>query len=145
MIGLHNLKPAKGAVHKKKRVGRGPGSGMGKTSTRGHKGQKSISGNSRNPGFEGGQIPLMRRLPKRGFKNKFRVSYTPVNLDQIEQLGLEEITVEDFYKSGMVKRGELIKILGRGKVSRKYRLEAHAASSKTRQEVEKNGGQIILV
>ncbi len=145
MIGLHNLKPAKGALHKKKRVGRGPGSGMGKTSTRGHKGQKSISGNSRNPGFEGGQMPLMRRIPKRGFTNTFRVAYTPVNLERIAQLGLKEIAIEDFYKSGLVKKGELIKILAKGSFKGAFKIEAHAASKKAIELVEKNGGQIILV
>src|ERR671939_1910580 len=116
-LSLNNLKPAAGSTHKKKRVGRGMGSGLGKTSGRGHKGQRSRSGSRMMRGFEGGQMPLHRRLPKRGFNNIFRTEYTPVNLDRINELGQKEVTPEVLVKAGIIsKPTTLVKILGNGEL-----------------------------
>ena len=127
---LHNLKPAVGSNKSNKRVGRGPGSGYGGTSTRGHKGAKSRSGYKHKVGFEGGQMPLQRRVPKFGFNNINRVEYKAVNLDALETLaaaaGLARITVEDLRNAGLVSKKALVKVLGNGAVTRALEVEAHA-------------------
>ena len=140
---LNNLKPANGAVKNRKRIGRGAGSGHGGTSTRGHKGAGSRSGNSRKIGFEGGQMPLQRRLPKFGFKNINRVEYTGINLDALEKLaaqGITEFTHETFVKKGLASKNDLVKILGLGVLTAKVNITAHAFSSTAKEAIEKVGG-----
>ena len=137
------MKPANGAVKNRKRIGRGAGSGHGGTSTRGHKGAGSRSGNSRKIGFEGGQMPLQRRLPKFGFKNINRVEYTGINLDVLEKLaaqGINEFTHETFVKKGLASKNDLVKILGRGTLTAKVNITAHAFSSTAKEAIEKVGG-----
>jgi len=146
MISLANLKPAKGAVKKKKRIGRGPGSGFGKTAGKGMNGQKSRSGYSRKRGFEGGQMPLVRRVPKRGFTNIFRTEYNVVNLEKLEALGLEEITLADYYTKKLVRNKTLkIKILGDGEITKKIKIHAHKFSKKALEKIEKVGGEAIIL
>jgi large subunit ribosomal protein L15 len=144
---LHDLKPAVGSNKKKRRIGRGPGSGKGGTSTRGHKGAKSRSGYKQKVGFEGGQMPLQRRVPKGGFKNINRVEYKAINVAVLEALaeknGLEKITVADLLKAGMVRKNQLIKILGQGKLNHKLEVEAHAFSKKAEEIITAAGGSIV--
>ncbi|MDY0295785.1 MAG: 50S ribosomal protein L15 [Acidobacteriota bacterium] len=143
---LANLKPAEGAVKKRKRIGRGPGSGWGKTAGRGMNGQKSRSGYARKRGFEGGQMPLVRRLPKRGFINKFRTEYAVVNLDRIEKSGLDEIRPEDFAQARMVRgRNVLIKVLGTGTLTRKVRVHAHRFSRSAIEKIQQQGGEAVTL
>jgi large subunit ribosomal protein L15 len=143
---LHQLSPAKRARKERKRVGRGPGSGHGKTSGRGHKGQKSISGFSQMKGFEGGQMPLHRRLPKRGFTNKFRQEYTAINLDQLEKLEEGEITLKTLVEKGLIKNEEeLVKILGRGDLKVPKIIHGHKFSASARKKIEAAGGQTIII
>ena len=144
MKNLGNLKPAKGANKKKKRVGRGPGSGKGKTSAKGHKGQKARKGGKVAPGFEGGQMPLYRRLPKRGFKNPFNTRYNPINLESLNRFEANSVvTPELMEKSGLVKRPkEPIKLLARGKLDRVLTIKVHKASEAARRAVESAGGKI---
>lgn len=141
---LHSLKPAEGSVRNKKRVGRGQGSGKGGTSTRGHKGAKSRSGYSKKIGFEGGQMPLQRRVPKFGFKNMNRVEYKAINLDTLEilaqQTGSDEINIETLNKNGLIGKKDLVKILGRGELSRKLNVTAHAFSASAMEAIQKAGG-----
>lgn len=148
-MNLSNLKPAVGSTKSRKRVGRGEGSGMGGTSTRGHKGAKSRSGYSRKIGFEGGQMPLQRRVPKYGFRNPNRVEYAPVNLSSLtevaEAFGITEITVADLVKAGKVNRNSLIKILGNGEVKAPLKVSAHAASASAKEAIEKAGGEIVFL
>lgn len=143
---LNTLKPAKGSTKGRKRIGRGAGSGKGGTSTRGHKGAKSRSGYSAKFGFEGGQMPLQRRLPKFGFKNKFRVEYKAVNLDDIQQLSekikKETIDVSVLIDNGVVGKHDLVKILGRGELKSKISITAHAFSSSAKEAIEKSGGTV---
>ncbi len=145
-MDLSNLKPAKGAVRRRKRIARGEGAGTGDTATRGHKGQKSRSGYSRKSGFEGGQMPLARRLPKYGFKNRNRVSYQPVNLSTLQKLaedkGLETIDLPAFIKHGLVSKNELVKILGKGELKAKVNVSAHAFSETAAKAIEANGGTV---
>ena len=139
---LNNLKPKKGAKHARKRVGRGPGSGHGKTSSRGEKGQKSRSGYSRMIGFEGGQMPLHRRLPKRGFTNIFKKEHAVVNVSDLERFD-NGVTVDEaaLRKAGLVKgRNDGIKILGDGKLSKKLTVVADKFSASARKQVEAAGG-----
>jgi large subunit ribosomal protein L15 len=139
---LNNLKPKKGARHAKKRVGRGPGSGHGKTSARGEKGQKSRSGFSRQPGFEGGQMPLHRRLPKRGFTNIFKKEYAVVNLADLEKFE-SGATVDEgaLRKAGLVKgQNDGVKVLGNGKLSKKLTVSATKFSESARKAIEGAGG-----
>ncbi|MCY4442259.1 MAG: 50S ribosomal protein L15 [Deltaproteobacteria bacterium] len=140
-MDLRELRPAKGTKHAKKRVGRGPGSGTGKTSGRGHKGQGSRSGGGVRPGFEGGQMPLTRRVPKRGFHNPFRTRYTPVNLDG---LGLfeagQEVSPDLLREKGLLGRG-LVKILGRGELDKPLTVKAHGFSRSAREKIEAAGGR----
>lgn len=146
---LHTLTPAPGSVKKAKRIGRGPGSGRGGTSTRGHKGAKSRSGYSRKTGFEGGQMPLQRRVPKFGFKNPHRVEYAPINISTLESLAathnLSEITPETLVQHGLVARKDLIKILGKGEVSRAINVKAHKFSAKAKEAIEAKGGKIDMI
>lgn len=145
---LHNLKPAVGSNKKNKRVGRGTGSGYGGTSTRGHKGAKSRSGYSHKIGFEGGQMPLQRRLPKFGFKNINRVEYKAVNLDVLEALAaakeLTKITVADLRAVGLVPKKCLVKILGNGAVTRAIEVEADAFSGKAEEAIKAAGGTTVI-
>jgi large subunit ribosomal protein L15 len=144
-MNLGNLKPASGSVKNRKRIGRGQGSGRGGTSTRGHKGAKSRSGYSRKIGFEGGQMPLQRRVPKFGFKNINRVEYKGVNLDVIQSLvdrkKVKEITPEILSENGIVSKNDKVKILGRGELSAKIKVTAHKFSETAKAAIEKNGGE----
>ena len=147
---LHNLKPAKGAGSKSsRRRGRGQGSGGGGTARRGHKGQKSRSGYSRKRNFEGGQMPLQMRLPKRGFKSPNRVEYVGINLDRLQEFAdkhnATEITLELLASKNYVDRKDRIKILGRGALSASISVEAHAASEAARKAIEEKGGKVTIV
>ncbi len=143
---LHSLKPAEGAVKRRKRIARGQGSGHGGTSTRGHKGAKSRSGYSRKRAFEGGQMPLQMRLPKRGFKSPNRINYFVVNVDKIgslcEKYGWEEFSPEVLYKAGLIKKSDSVKILGSGDLSKGVKVKAHAFSAAAKTKVESAGGSI---
>lgn len=143
---LSNLKPAVGSNKSKRRIGRGPGSGMGGTSTRGHKGAKSRSGYKNKVGFEGGQMPLQRRVPKFGFKNINRVEYKAINISTIEQLAanknLDKVTVADLIQAGFVRKNQLVKILGVGTLSKKIDVEANAFSKKAEEIITAAGGTI---
>jgi large subunit ribosomal protein L15 len=142
---LSNLRAPRKANIERKRVGRGMGSGMGKTSTRGHKGQGSRSGSSLMRGFEGGQMPLHRRLPKRGFTNIFRTEYTIVNLDRIAELGLAEIGLDDYRKLGLVSNKRvLIKVLGSGDLKKAVTIHAHKFSKSAAGKIEKAGGKAVV-
>jgi len=142
-MNLSNLRAPRKANENKKRVGRGMGSGMGKTSTRGHKGQGSRSGSSMMRGFEGGQMPLHRRLPKRGFTNIFKTDYEVVNLDRLASLGESEITPELLRKSGVVSsRKTLVKVLGTGELSTALTVHAHKFSKSAQEKIEKAGGTV---
>jgi len=142
---LSNLRAPKKANTGRKRVGRGMGSGMGKTSTRGHKGQGSRSGSSLMRGFEGGQMPLHRRLPKRGFTNIFRTEYVVLNLDRLADLEVKEIALEDYVKLGLVsKKKALIKILGSGELATAITVHAHKFSKSAAEKIEKAGGKAIV-
>lgn len=142
---LSNLRAPKKANTGRKRVGRGMGSGMGKTSARGHKGQGSRSGSSLMRGFEGGQMPLHRRLPKRGFTNIFRTEYTVVNLDKIADLGVTEIGLDDYRKLGLAsKRKTLIKVLGSGELTKAVTVHAHKFSKSAAEKIEKAGGKVVV-
>lgn len=142
---LHNLKPAEGSTKSSKRIGRGIGSGKGRTSTRGHKGAKSRSGYSKKQGFEGGQMPLQRRVPKFGFKNINRVAYVGVNLDTLQKLvddGKIKDNVESktFVELGLAGKNDLVKLLGRGELKAKLNINAHKFSKSAIQAIEKAGG-----
>lgn len=141
---LHNLKPAAGSTKTRKRIGRGPGSGMGGTSTRGHKGAKQRSGYSKKIGFEGGQMPLQRRLPKHGFKNINRVEYKAINIATIQALAeaknLEKVGIEDLVAAGFVSSKHLVKVLGNGELSKKVDVEAHAFSKSAEAAIQVAGG-----
>src|SRR6202790_4192223 len=144
---LSNLRAPKNANPGRKRVGRGMGSGMGKTSTRGHKGQRSRSGSHMMRGFEGGQMPLHRRLPKRGFTNIFRTEYTVVNLERIAALeAISEITQEDYKKLGLASsKKALIKILGSGELTSAVTIHAHKFSKSAQEKIEKAGGKAVIL
>jgi len=145
---LHDLHPAPGAKRPRKRVGRGPGSGNGKTAGRGHKGQKSRSGYSRRYGFEGGQMPLVRRIPKRGFTNIFRVEFQVVNLRDLERVFADGDTVspEEMIEKGLVRAGKrLVKVLADGELSKKLTVRAHKFSASARVGIEKAGGSCEVV
>lgn len=144
---LHNLQPAVGSNKKSKRIGRGTGSGYGGTSTRGHKGAKSRSGYKRKIGFEGGQMPLQRRVPKFGFKNINRVEYKAINLDALEALAeaseIEKVTVEDLRAAGLVSKNALVKILGNGTLTHKLDVEANAFSKTAEEAIKAAGGSVV--
>lgn len=145
-MSLHNLTPAPGSVKSEKRIGRGQGSGRGGTSTRGHKGAKSRSGYSIKIGFEGGQMPLQRRVPKFGFKNINRVEYKAINLDSIQMLaetkGISEFDLDVFRANGLISGNQLVKILGRGDLKSKVSVSAHGFSTKAVEAIEAAGGNI---
>lgn len=146
---LENLRPAAGSVHKVKRIARGQGSGHGGTATRGHKGDKARSGHKNKRGFEGGQTPLQRRLPKRGFKNINRVEYVAFNLDRLQQLSeklnVTELSAELLYQIGQIRRDDLVKVLGAGEVKSALTLSVHACSESAKAAIEAAGGKITLV
>jgi large subunit ribosomal protein L15 len=142
---LSNLRAPKKANIGRKRVGRGMGSGMGKTSTRGHKGQRSRSGSHMMRGFEGGQMPLHRRLPKRGFTNIFRTEYTVVNLERIAELDVKEIGLDDYKKLGLSSNKKaLIKVLGSGELTKALTIHAHKFSKSAAEKIEKAGGKAVV-
>lgn len=146
---LHNLRPAKGAVHKEKRIARGEGSGSGGTAGKGHKGAKSRSGDKQKRGFEGGQTPMQRRLPKRGFKNPNRVEYIAMNLDRVQEIvdkfNVTEISPETLYTHKIIGKNDRIKILGRGELSSAVKITSHAVSASAKQAIEDKGGSVNLV
>ena len=146
-MNLSNLKPAEGSTKARKRIGRGPGSGLGGTSTRGHKGAKSRSGYSRKVGFEGGQMPIQRRLPKFGFKNINRVEYKAINLETLQQLAeaqqLSKIGVADLIAAGFISKSQLVKILGKGELTAKLDVEAHAFSKSAEEAIQALGGNVV--
>ena len=142
---LSTLKPPKGATANRKRVGRGMGSGMGKTSTRGHKGQRSRSGSRMMRGFEGGQMPLHRRLPKRGFTNIFRTEYRAINLERIAELGETNVTLEVLAKKGLAGKNDLIKVLGDGELKSAITIQAHKFSKSAQEKITKAGGKADLI
>ncbi len=148
-MNLSSLKPAKGSVKDTKRIGRGTGSGKGGTSTRGHKGAQSRSGYSSKRGFEGGQMPLQRRLPKFGFKNPFRIMYHGINLDTLQALAdlkkLTSIDIKVLVDNGLAQKKERIKILGRGEVKSKLDVKAHAFSVTAKEAIEAKGGTISTI
>ena len=144
---LNNLKPAEGSVKARKRIGRGTGSGRGGTSTRGHKGAKSRSGYSKKIGFEGGQMPLQRRVPKFGFKNVNRVEYKAINLSTLQALAekksLETINIAELIAAGFVSANQLVKVLANGTLSAKLTVEAHAFYQKALEAIEAVGGTVV--
>ncbi len=149
---LSNLKPQTGSVtSKKKRLGRGQGSGKGGTATSGHKGAKSRSGYSKKLGFEGGQMPLQRRIPKFGFKNLNRVEYKPVNLSKLQELVDSKkvkkgiINAESLISNGLVKKNDLVKVLGNGDIKDAVKVEAHKFSKSAQEKIEKSGGEVKLI
>jgi len=147
MMKLDELKPARGSSKKRKRVGRGDGSGHGKTSCRGHKGQGARSGGNVQPGFEGGQMPLQRRLPKRGFHNPFRVEMSVVNLGQIDSFPAGvEVTPESLAEHGLLAgKNRRVKILGEGSLSKAFLVKAHGFSAKAKEKIEAAGGKAELI
>lgn len=146
---LHNLRPAKGSNKGEKRIARGVGSGRGRTATRGHKGAKSRSGYSRKRAFEGGQMPLQMRLPKRGFNSPNRVEYAPINLGRLQAIAdkysLSEITPEVLAEKGIVRKTERVKILGNGELTANVSVKAHAISKSAQQAIEALGGSVEVV
>src|SRR5579872_7357103 len=145
MKNLSNLRAPKQANRNKKRIGRGMGSGTGKTSGRGHKGQGSRSGSRLMRGFEGGQMPLHRRLPKRGFTNIFRTEYTILNLDRIAGLGETDVTLETLLKAGLARNGDLVKVLGDGELKKKVNVQAHKFSKSAQEKIAKAGGKAEVI
>ena len=142
-ITLSNLAPAPGSRQARKRVGRGPGSGLGKTSGKGHKGHKARTGGSTNPGFEGGQMPMYRRLPKRGFTNPFKAEAQPVNLHQLKKLSVTELSPETLHAAGLVSRlRDPIKLLATGEADRAYTVRGIALSASARAKIEAAGGKV---
>lgn len=146
---LHTLKPAEGSTHKEKRIGRGEASGKGGTSTQGNKGGQSRAGYSRKNGFEGGQMPIQRRVPKRGFKNNNKITYAVFNLGQIDQLqekyAFPEFSVENLYINGLISKTEKVKVLGTGELKSKLAFKVNAISEKAKAAIEAAGGSIEIV
>jgi large subunit ribosomal protein L15 len=146
---LHNLRPAEGSVHKEKRIGRGEASGKGGTSTQGNKGGQSRAGYQRKNAFEGGQMPIQRRIPKRGFKNNNRIEYKVLNLGQIEQLvekyGFTEISNETLYINGLISRTDKVKVLGNGELKTKLAFKINAVSEKAKAAIETSGGSVEIL
>jgi large subunit ribosomal protein L15 len=146
-MNLSNLKPAKGSTHKEKRIGRGQGSGRGGTSTRGNKGAQSRSGYSRKFGFEGGQMPIQRRLPKYGFTNRNRIEYKPVNVSTLqylsEKLGITVMNIETFVEAGLISKNDRVKILGNGELNSTLEVTAHAFSKSAVEIIEAKQGKAI--
>lgn len=146
MAELHDLSPVPGSHRDRKRKGRGPGSGNGKTAGRGHKGQNARSGGGVRPGFEGGQMALQRRIPKRGFHNKFRVEYQVVNVRDLNRLDVSEVTPEVMRDTGLISNSRLpVKILGSGEVEKAFKVTAHRFSGTARSKIEAAGGSVTLV
>ena len=148
-MNLHNLRPAKGATHKEKRLGRGEASGHGGTSTKGNKGGQSRAGHKNKRAHEGGQMPIQRRVPKRGFKNPNRIEYKVFNLGQIEQLaekyGIQEFTLENLYTNGLISQTDRVKVLGNGELKTKLTFKVNAISEKAKQAIETAGGSVEIV
>ena len=148
-MNLHNLRPAKGAVHKEKRLGRGEASGHGGTSTKGNKGGQSRAGYKRKRAHEGGQMPIQRRTPKRGFKNPHRIEYKVFNLGQIDQLiekyGITEFTLENLYTNGLINQTDRVKVLGNGELKSKLTFKVNAISEKAKGAIETAGGSVEIV
>ena len=148
-MNLHNLRPAKGAVHKEKRLGRGEASGKGGTSTKGNKGGQSRAGYKRKRAHEGGQMPIQRRVPKRGFKNPHRIEYKVFNLGQLDQLiekyEIKEFSLETLYTNGLINQTDRIKVLGNGEIKTKLNFKVNAISEKAKQAIESAGGVIEIV
>jgi len=145
-MNLSSLHPAKGSRKDRLRVGRGPGSGRQKTSGRGSKGQLAGAGFTRKRGFEGGQMPLHRRIPKRGFNNVFRIEYTEVNLDRLARVAKAEVTLKDMVAAGLIKKeSERVKVLGRGDLSASLTVHAHKFSQSAQEKIEKSGGKAVLI
>jgi len=148
-MNLHTLKPAKGAVKSRKRIARGQGSGHGGTSTRGHKGAKSRSGYKSKRAFEGGQMPLQMRLPKRGFKNPNRVEYVPFNLDRLGEIaakyGSSDISVESLYAARIIKKNDKVKVLGDGELDKKVNVTVNAISASAKAAIEAKGGSVTII
>jgi len=145
-MNLSNLKPAKGSRKDRKRVGRGPGSGWGKTAGRGSKGQLQGSGYSRKRDFEGGQMPLVRRVPKHGFTNIFREEYTVVNLDSLARIEKNEVEIKDLVAAGLIKNeSERIKVLGRGELAAAKTVHAHKFSGSAVKKIEDKGGKAVII
>lgn len=149
-MSLHNLKPAQGSVQSDKRIARGEGSGKGGTSTRGHKGAKSRSGYSRKIGFEGGQMPLQRRVPKFGFKNFNRKEYTGINLDTLQSLVdagklKDSVTIEDLVANRLAGKNDLVKILGRGELKAKLSITVHKFTASAKEAIEAAGGEAVTL
>ncbi len=146
---LHNLTPELGSVKKKKRIARGQGSGRGGTSTRGHKGAKSRSGYSSKRAFEGGQMPLQMRLPKRGFKSPNRVEYVALNLARLQEIndkyGLKDVSVDALYENRIIKKGDRVKVLGNGELSSAVNVTVHAISKAAKAAIEDKGGSVTLL
>jgi len=144
MITLSNLSPNIGSNRERKRIGRGPGSGRGKTATRGHKGANSRSGASFRLGFEGGQMPLQRRLPKRGFHGKFKVKFSIVSLSQINQLvGITDVTKDVLFQAGLVKKDQPVKILANGSIDRAINVAVDKISKGAKSKIEATGGKVV--
>lgn len=143
---VQDLKPAIGSNKQKKRVGRGPGSGLGKTSGKGHKGQRARSGGSVNPGFEGGQMPLQRRIPKRGFTNMNSIEYAILNLKDLESLGMDEVHPEALLEAGIIRSvKDGLKILGSGELTRAVKVQAHAFSKTAMEKIKAAGGSAEVI
>jgi len=143
IVTLSNLKPAEGSTQYRKRVGRGPGSGLGKTSGKGHKGSKARAGGSTNPGFEGGQMPMYRRLPKRGFTNPFKVTAVPINLKSLAKVQGTEITADSLYAAGIITRlDQPAKILGTGEPGRAFTVRGLPVSASAKAKIEAAGGKV---
>src|SRR5215210_6572419 len=146
---LHELRPAKGATHKDKRIGRGDGSGHGGTATKGNKGGQSRAGYKRKRAHEGGQMPIQRRIPKRGFKNINRIEYKVFNLGQIDQLiekyDIQEFTLENLYTNGLISQTDRVKILGNGELKTKLAFKVNAISGKAKEAIEASGGSVEIV
>jgi len=145
-MDLSQLKHNDGARHKKKRIGRGEGSGWGMTAGRGEKGYGSRAGSKKRSWFEGGQMPLVRRVPKRGFTNIFKKEYNIINLESIERTGLEEITYDDYFKKKLARKsGGQVKILGNGDLTRKIKIHAHKFSETALEKIKNSGGEAIII
>src|ERR1700722_4848205 len=148
-MNLHTIRPAKGATHKEKRLGRGEASGKGGTSTKGNKGGQSRAGYQRKMAHEGGQMPIQRRIPKRGFNNIHRVEYKVFNLGQLEQLaekyGISEVTPENLYINGLISQTDRVKVLGNGELKAKLSFKVHAVSEKAKSAIESTGGTIEIL
>ncbi len=143
---IHDLSPQKGSRKARKRVGRGPGSGHGKTSCRGQKGQRARSGGGVKPGFEGGQMPLQRRLPKRGFTNLFRVEYKAVNIRDLGRFGTDEtVGLDELSRAGLIGKNDLVKLLGQGDIDHAVRIQVHRVSQTAKEKIESAGGKVELI